>query len=116
MPRLETFKKVQIADETSIESQLQYNGATIKPRSKQGNKRQHLTKSSISLPKDENYNDQTITAGQSYIENNKLASTAYPRDKAKLVDTKTISGEKELIKLSELRDYPKFIHRRNHCS
>ena len=57
MPRLETFKKVQIADETGIESQLQYNGATLKPRSKQGTKRQHLAKSSISLLKDENYND-----------------------------------------------------------
>ena len=63
MPRHETFKKVQIADETSIESHLQYNGTTVKPKSKQGNKRQHLTKSSMSLPKDENYNDQTITSG-----------------------------------------------------
>ena len=63
MPRLETFKKVQIVDETSIESQLQYNGATVKPKSRQGNKRQHLAKSSISLPKDENYNDQAIISG-----------------------------------------------------
>ena len=78
MPRHETFKKVQIADETSIESHLQYNGTTVKPKSKQGIKRQHLAKSSMSLPKDENYNDQTITSGQSYIENNKLASTAFP--------------------------------------
>ena len=116
MPRLETFKKVQIADEASIESQLQYNGATVKPKSKQGNKRQHLAKSSISLPKDENYNDHTITSGQSYIDNNKLASKAFQRETIKPVETKTISGEKELIKLSELRDYPKFIHRRNHCS